>query len=220
MRMSDESITPAAPASTTPARKPRRRWIIVGVVLLLALYIASPYYAFYRFATALRAGDAAQLERSVDFDAVRKSMRRQLNAKITELRPQNPKRQKMFDAMTSALGPSVVDSLLDAYLTPEGLAAFIANPKLPGPPAPSSAGVGTPAPPTAPAGDTTGIAPEAKAQTQGMSRRVTWDNVHYAFFTSPRSFLVDVGGTKLRFRFTGLRWRVKDLELDVSKLKI
>jgi hypothetical protein len=44
--------------------------------------------------------------------------------------------------------------------------------------------------------------------------------VNYAFFTSPRNFLVDAGGTKLRFRFTGFRWRVKELELDVSKLKL
>lgn len=211
--MRDEPIsrgnTPATASAPPPPQ--RRRWIVWALLLLLALYIASPYYAFWRFTVALRSGDAAQLERAVDFAAVRKSMKQQLNVRIAALRPQNPKRQKMFDTLSDALGSQVVDSLLDAYLTPEGLAAFLANPKVPG---------DTPAPPTdaAPSGNAPAIAPENPAQAMG--RRVNWSNVHYAFFTGPRDFLVDVAGTKLRFRFNGLRWRVRELELDVSKLKI
>jgi hypothetical protein len=211
MQMVDEpNFSPSASPSPGEPRS-RRRWWIPALVLLLALYIASPYYAFWRFTVALRAGDAAQLERTVDFASVRKSMRHQLSVRIAELRPQNPKRQKIFDAVSSALGTTVIDSLLDAYLTPEGLAAFLANPKVAGTDAPPPPGAASAGP---------AIPRDHAASAEAVGRRIGWENVHYAFFTSPRNFLVDVGGTKLRFRFNGLRWRVKDLEVDLSKVKI
>lgn len=40
--------------------------------------------------------------------------------------------------------------------------------------------------------------------------------VNYAFFTGPKEFLVDVEGTKLRFRFTGFRWKLKRVELTLD----
>lgn len=204
------AMPPAARDPSYERRATRRRWLIIALILLLALYIASPYYAFWRFTVALRAGDATQLERTVDFPSVRKSLRKQLSSSIAAFRPQNPKRQKMFDAISSALGPSVIDSLLDAYMTPEGLAAFLANPTIPGvtPPRPGSAIPGAVAP-----------APRDTSQAT-IDRHIDWSKVHYAFFTSPRDFLVDAEGTKLRFRFNGLRWRLKEVELDVSKLKL
>ena len=122
----------ALPATAVPAasRRSRGRWLIVSALVLpLLLYIASPYYAFWRFTTALRARDAAALEQRVDFQALRKSMKQQLNARIAELRPRNPKRQKVFDALSNAFGSSALDSIVDQYLTPEGLAAFLASPK-------------------------------------------------------------------------------------------
>lgn len=201
----DATLALSPPETRAPRR--RTRWIIVAAVLVVLLYLASPYYAFWRFTVALRTGDAAQLTESVDFLSLRKSLRKQLNAQIAALRPQNPKRQKTFDALSAAFGGQVIDSLLDAYLTPEGLAAFLANPKLP-------------AAPTAPADPATAplIAPESSAAA--VTSRVDWSRVRYAFFTGPRDFLVDVDGTKLRFRFSGFRWRLHAAEVDFAKLKV
>lgn len=211
----DGALDPnTAPAATHPrTERSRRAWIIGALVLALLLYIASPYYAFWRFTVAIRSGDAAHLSTAVDFVSLRKSLRKQLNARIAALRPQNPKRQRMFDTLSSALGGQVVDSLLDAYLTPEGLAAFLANPKLP-----SETAAAAPPPNGAPPADAPLIAPETS--TPGIGRRIDWSKVHYAFFTGPRDFLVDLEGTKLRFRFSGLRWKLRAIELDMSKLKV
>lgn len=202
-----------------------RCWLITTAILLLALYIASPYYAFWRFSAALRSRDAAELQSWVDFPALRQSMKQQVNSKIAALRPQNPKRQKMFDALSGAFGSGIADSVVDAYLTPEGLAAFLADPRLPmtalpsvapaAPPAPA------PAPDAAPSSSAPVVAPETSAPAAPPSiKHLDWSPVRYAFFTSPREFLVEVDGTKLRFHFRGLRWRLRAVDLDTSKLKL
>jgi hypothetical protein len=48
---------------------------------------------------------------------------------------------------------------------------------------------------------------------------IDWSDVKYAFFTSPRVFVVDREGIKLRFRFTGLGWRLNKLDLRLSAAK-
>jgi hypothetical protein len=40
-----------------------------------------------------------------------------------------------------------------------------------------------------------------------------WSNVRRAFFTGPRDFAVDANGTKLRFRFSLVGWRLREIEL-------
>lgn len=213
-----------SPPAGVPRRSHMRRWIICGVVAAILLYVASPYYAFWRFTAALRAHDSTELNERVDFPSLRKSMKEQLNAKIGSLRPQNPKRQKTFDTLADAFGAQLVDSLVDAYLTPEGLAAFIENPKLPGAPvsspapaAPTNGSADAPVPPTpAPL-----IAAETNAPTSALERHIDWSRVHYAFFTGARDFLVDVDGTKLRFHSHGLLfWRLRSVELDLSAVKL
>jgi hypothetical protein len=47
-------------------------------------------------------------------------------------------------------------------------------------------------------------------------KNANWSKVKYAFFTGPRTFLVDREGIKLQFRFTGLGWRLNDIELGLS----
>jgi hypothetical protein len=92
----------------------------------------------------------------------------------------------------SKLGPTLIDALVDAYATPAGLAMLIANPSaLRDLQFPQQA---------APAG-----------------KGLNWPKLRYAFFTSPRTFVVDREGIKLRFRFTRLRWRLNDLDLGLGK---
>lgn len=211
---------PATSSALGDARRSRRtRWIVLAVVLLLAVYLASPYYAFWRFSAALRARDAEQLQSWVDFPSLRKSMKKQLNAKLASLRPKNPKRQKVFDTLSDAFGSSVLDGVVDAYLTPEGLAAFLANPRLPNVPGAPASERPSAADDAAPADPEPLIAPETSAHGP-LGQRIDWSRVRYAFFTGPRDFLVDVEGTKLRFRFSGFRWKLRGVELDLEKLKL
>ncbi|HSH37163.1 MAG TPA: DUF2939 domain-containing protein, partial [Chthoniobacterales bacterium] len=83
------------PSSTIPA--PRRsmvgrlKWPLIVIIAIAALYLVSPYYSFWRFTQALKAGDQQQFEKMVDFRSVRESLKKQLRAKLAETRAREPK---------------------------------------------------------------------------------------------------------------------------------
>ena len=161
----------------------RASWAAFICIVVLLLYGASPYFSFWRFTVALRSGDTAAISARVDFPAVRESLKKQLIARFSHPGTGHKRWSK--------LGPTLIDALVDAYATPEGLAMLIANP---------SALKDLKLPQQAPTG-----------------KGLNWSKLRYAFFTSPRTFVVDREGIKLRFQFTGLRWRLKDLDLGLGK---
>jgi hypothetical protein len=161
----------------------RASWAAFICIVVLLLYGASPYFSFWRFTVALRSGDTAAISARVDFPAVRESLKKQLIARFSHPGTGHKRWSK--------LGPTLIDALVDAYTTPEGLAMLIANP---------SALKDLKLPQQAPTG-----------------KGLNWSKLRYAFFTSPRTFVVDREGIKLRFRFTGLGWRLKDLDLGLGK---
>jgi hypothetical protein len=92
----------------------------------------------------------------------------------------------------SNLGPTLIDAIIDAYVTPEGIAALLSN-------------------------------PEALKNLKGPrefhfepAKNEDLSKVKYAFFTGPRSFVVDRDGIKLRFRFTASGWQLHGLDLGLS----
>src|SRR5438552_5090882 len=93
----------------------------------------------------------------------------------------------------SRLGPTLIDAIVDVYATPDGIAALLANP-----------------------GALKNLqAPEQFRFTTG--KNANWSKVKYAFFTGPRTFLVDREEIKLQFRFTGSGWRLNAIELGLSQ---
>jgi hypothetical protein len=188
----------------------RLKWPLIAIVLLLSLYVVSPYYSFWRFTQALKAGDQQKFERMVDFRSVRESLKKQLRAKLEEGRPKEPKKEKSLFGLSDQFGPRLIDTLVDAYVTPSGLAALLANVKNPGTPA----GVGGD-PAAAPRPDTSAI-----TQSPEIREKLGWSNVRYAFFTGTRDFLLDVDGTKLRFRFSKFRWVLKSVEPELGAIRL
>ncbi len=187
--------------NTSGPRKggPRRiaLWLLAA---LLLIYLASPYISFWRFTKVLRAKDRSAMQSYVDFPAVRESLKEQLRAKIpkSDAPAATPDR---FAGLLERLAPALIDQLVDAFITPDGLAALIADPA---------------------------VAKQAKAKDSSVvarlgdttARELGWTDVRYAFFTRPTECLVDVNGTKLRYRFIGFRWVLKTLELPLDDLKI
>ena len=51
------------------------------------------------------------------------------------------------------------------------------------------------------------------------SKAEDWSKVKHAFFTGPRTFVVDRDGIKLKFRFTGSGWKLYDLDLGPGEAK-
>jgi hypothetical protein len=161
------------------------RWLVLICALLLLSYGASPYYSFWRFTVALRSGDSAALSSRMDFPAIRTSLKKQLVARFAQ-RTATHKRW-------SNLGPTLIDAIVDAYVTPEGIAALISNPEVL-------------------------KSLQHPQQFRFPTGKVEdWSKVKHAFFTGPRTFAVDREGIKLRFRFTGLGWKLYELDLGLGE---
>ena len=160
------------------------RWLVLFVVFLLLVYGASPYFSFWRFTAALRSGDSVALSSRMDFPAIRASLKKQLVARFAQ--------GKATHKWWNNLGPTLIDTIIDAYVTPEGIAALISNPEV-------LKNLRHPQ--------------EFRFPTGKIE---DWSKVKHAFFTGPRTFVVDREEIKLRFRFTGLGWKLYDLDLGLG----
>lgn len=178
----------------SPTRTRRRGKFIVFIILaLLLLYAISPYYSVWRFSETLRAHDMAALSERVDFPAVRGSLKKQIRDHffgVLEKKKNDPLAQ-----MLTTSEPSLFDRLIDAYVTPDGLATIISNPA-----------------PIKNASSFSALSPFG-----GERREIDWSKARHAFFTSPRDFAVDHEGITLRFRFNGLGWKLREIDLRLEK---
>lgn len=164
------------------------RWVALGCIVLLLLYCASPYFVFWRFTIAIRSGDSAAISSRVDFPAVRASLKKQLVARFVH--PGSGHKR------WANLGPTLIDTIVDTYATPEGIAALLSNP---------------------------GALKSLQTSRQfqfATGKTEDWSKIKYAFFTGPLSFVVEREGIKLRFRFKGLGWQLYDLDLGLGEPRV
>jgi hypothetical protein len=160
------------------------RWLVIICIIVLLVYGASPYFSFWRFTVAVQSRNAAAISSRVDFPAVRTSLKKQLVARFAH----QGNRHKRW----SNLGPTLIDAIIDAYITPDGIAALLSNPE---------------------------VLKNLKAPQQfhfTPGKTTNSSKVSYAFFTGPRSFLVTRDGIKLLFHFTGSGWKLYDLDLGLA----
>jgi hypothetical protein len=161
------------------------RWIALVCVVLVIAYGVSPCFSFWRFTIALRSGDSAAISSRVDFPAIRASLKKQLVARFAHAAAGHKRWNK--------LGPTLIDVIVDAYATPEGITALLSNP---------------------------GALKNLQAPREfqfSKGKNVNLLKVKYAFFTGPRTFVVDREGINLRFRFTGTGWQLNDLDLGLGQ---
>ncbi|MEY2563454.1 MAG: hypothetical protein QOH88_1647 [Verrucomicrobiota bacterium] len=204
--LNNDQETPQTALPGNGARKERRWAIALSIAAVLLIYLASPYVSLWNFMQALRARDSAALAGRVDFPKVRDGIKAQLSARFSTPssgeQPSKPSKQSRIQAFLMANAPSLVDQLLDAYLTPDGLAMLLAKPEFAITKEAVMAGP-----------------PQENAEQTASVTTNYWSKVNYAFFTSPREFLVDYNGTQLKFRFYGLGWRLVRLELPFAPPK-
>ena len=161
------------------------RWLVIICIVSLLVYGVSPYFSFWRFSAAVRSRDAAVISAGVDFPAVRASLKRQLVARFAN--------QTSSHKRWSNLGPTLIDAIVDAYVTPQGIAAILSNP---------------------------GALKNLKTPREfhfELGKNENLLKVKYAFFTGPRSFVVDHDGIKLLFHFTGSGWQLQDIDLGLAR---
>lgn len=111
---------------------PNQRWIKPVAVVLVALALiaalgygyASPYVTLNRLKTAADARDATTLNEYVDYPALRASLKQQvgemLQRRIEAQHSSNP--LLLFGAV---IGAALIGPLVDAYATPDGVAALL-----------------------------------------------------------------------------------------------
>lgn len=162
---------PNTTAAAEPPVRRRRRWagtLFAIAALTVVAWIAWPYYAVLSLMQAARDGDVTTLEKRVDWNTFRQSLRGDLNAQLL----QNV-RNKEAGGLAAVLGPAVINQMIDGYVTPQAIAAL----------AKSEAD-------KSPSGEKT---PEGIDKSASLIRRIQWDQIKYAFFAgSPFSFRVDI----------------------------
>ena len=106
----------------------RRRWTalaFVMVVVLIGLYLGSPYLAVDSFKDAARSADVDKLEAAVDFPAVRESLKSQMSTALMREMSSDPQmKDNPFAGLGALMMPAIVDKMVDTFVTPDGIAAL------------------------------------------------------------------------------------------------
>ncbi|KAF1029521.1 MAG: hypothetical protein GAK40_00452 [Burkholderia plantarii] len=214
---------------------PRRRWLrptivttlVAAVFAIVAYAYASPYLALRALRQAVDARDAQAISRYVDYPALRISLKQQLTDEL--MRRVDLQRHDNPLAMLGAMiGSALISPLVDAYATPEGVAALISGlppsgdpvqrpPSLDAPTddgttASPSAATPAPAPASPPAADAT-PAPASGAATAATASRAeaAYHGLDEFIVTYPRD---DQARYAAIFRRSGLvGWKLVSIDL-------
>ncbi|AOJ62536.1 hypothetical protein WJ32_08730 [Burkholderia ubonensis] len=176
--------------SHAPGRPRRLKPLLIVVLAAVAIAAigyayASPYVALGRLKSAIDARDAQAVSEYVDFPSLRISLKQQVTDEL--MRRIDTKRQNNPFAVIGALiGSALIGPLVDAYATPEGVAALMSGlppqgnpgerpPEWPAQPPADSAGSAAPtngpnaaagSAPAAPAAPTSATSTQANAPRQ------------------------------------------------------
>ena len=103
-------------------------WGVGGLVCLGLAYMASPVIAAYGIREAVKAGDIAVLEKKIEWDAVRASLKRSLVALQTSAAADERRNVQgmavppsLWSRIKASFAPGMIDSFVEKYVTPEGL---------------------------------------------------------------------------------------------------
>ena len=105
----------------------QKKWIAAAVAVLAIVsvgwYFGSPYWTLKQMRDAAVARDAETVAEYVDFEGVRSSLKEQLNAKMAAemARQRGQNADNPFGAMGAMLAGGIVNQLVDAVVTKEGV---------------------------------------------------------------------------------------------------
>ncbi|MFM0208444.1 DUF2939 domain-containing protein [Paraburkholderia sediminicola] len=132
--------------------------IVIAVIATLGFGYASPYMALNNLKRAADARDAQTVNQYVDFPALRESLKQQVTGVLTR-RLDAHGNSNPFAAIGAMIGVALIGPLVDAYATPDGVAALLNGMPPRGnpgerPPVPSGAAAPAPEPAPPVAGNT------------------------------------------------------------------
>jgi hypothetical protein len=101
--------------------------IILCLLPLAAAYVAWPIYSALQIREAMVAGDIDFLNRKVEWDAVRASLKSSLSPEAIARLAQDPDAPKrtLWQNIKASIAPKFADTVIDRYVTPEQLPVFL-----------------------------------------------------------------------------------------------
>lgn len=104
-------------------------WTVFGILgLVLGYYMASPYIVLYQIKQAIQAKDAEKVSRYIDYPSVRQSVKDQMNAMMMQEMSQMSNRNTGgFEQLGALFATTMVDKMVDGYVTPHGLEKALAG---------------------------------------------------------------------------------------------
>jgi hypothetical protein len=182
------------------------------------LYLVWPYYTLLELAQAIRAADAPAINRLVDWDRLRPSLKAQLQTQLQKKPKSATERDfEQNNPGWAAVGDTLVltfaNSLIDKLLTPEGIVRLV---QMRGDGVPVGKTLQQPRPDA------------GRTNVDTNSQTTLWERTRFAFFVSPIHFRLDLSEPDRRgaagavgaspslsvtLMFKGTGWQVSDLRL-------
>ncbi|MDI9692372.1 DUF2939 domain-containing protein [Acinetobacter baumannii] len=98
--------------------------IIAAVIVLVGgYYYASPYLALNSIKSAAQAGDSEKISKYIDYPSVRQSFKDQMNAYM--FKEMASKEANGWEALGAMMASTMVDKMIDAFITPEGMTLML-----------------------------------------------------------------------------------------------
>lgn len=98
---------------------------------MAGVYGGSAYLAANNVEKSAKAGDAAALDELVDFPSVREGLKSQMNAAMMAKMQNDPEMaNNPFAGLGMMLAPAIIERAVDAYVTPDGIAAIVRGQRL------------------------------------------------------------------------------------------
>ena len=108
------------------------RWavrIVIALVLAWAIYFVSPYVSLYGLAKAVEVRDVAEIERRVNFRAVRVSIAKQLIPAYLVATGRESELKGARGQAVVGIGATIADPLIARYISPAALADLLVDPR-------------------------------------------------------------------------------------------
>ncbi|MCA8100929.1 DUF2939 domain-containing protein [Burkholderia contaminans] len=100
--------------------------LAVAIIVAIGYAYASPYVALGRLKSAIDARDAQAISEYVDFPSLRISLKQQVTEELMR-RIDAVKKNNPFAVIGALIGSALIGPLVDAYATPEGVAALMSG---------------------------------------------------------------------------------------------
>lgn len=185
-------------------------------------WLAWPYYAAYDLVQAVQSGDVVALEHRVEWPSVREGLREDFKAAFAKKMVADASRgdkagSALGAGLAALIGPKIIDTAVDAYVTPQGIATLIKSGRPQMQPTINSV--------VSKSSDAQAV---PVATEPRIERRFDLDRIRYAFFAQDlMTFRIDIAplansdvkeNTTLLLKWSG-NWRLTRIFLPPSVLR-